>query len=424
MNSSAFQDDWDNISPEIPIDAIALDENHLARATQWSRVGMGAAQQWQIYRNSLAFLGLKQWLLERGISVPPHCSLLSSVMANLLDGVAQVSVGSMQVALCIRGFDGLHPFPMLLRYHQHFLAHLYLWVDLWEETGHVAIASGLWPQDLSAVASPHETDWLIDLPKSAPWLEPEQILFALRYPQPSNPLPRVTVPPIPIATTLTLSGLKAKLQRWTELSLVSEVLTLEESLQILRSPQLSQGFEQTLQLIFHPAWFAGINVGQWWTETVDAIQSEMGWQPLPMMAMRSPSSEKSAILGRLFQQGIEIPSHAQASYQDLSFADQSLRLYAVAWVNRSPAETTWSLLMALCNVPGADLSQGVQFEIRDRDASLAQQQLNPQETNACCYIQVTGELEEKFWVTLTDPTQPEHGMTLPPFFFNSIESNG
>ncbi len=80
--------------------------------------------------------------------------------------------------------------------------------------------------------------------------------------------------------------------------------------------------------------------------------------------------------------------------------------------------------MALCNVPGADLSQGVQFEIRDRNASLAQQQLNPQETNACCYIQVTGELDEKFWVTLTDPTQPEYGMTLPPFFFNSIESNG
>lgn len=425
MNSLEYQVSWDDIGQDIPLEAIALDDAQLAQATRWSQLGMGAAQQWQIYRNSLALIGFQQWLTDRGIQAPLNIAqntLKASVTANLLDAIAHVTVGSTQVALCIRPFDHIQSISSLLCHHQPFWADLYLWIDLWEETGHVAIASGLWHQDLNPVAPSPSDSWQMDLPPSPSWLDPEQILLALRRPQ-SQEIPRAIIEsPMVSSAPLTQSRLEGKLQHWTESSLCSEVLEVQEALQILRSPELSHCFEQTLEQKFHPTWLSSINVGQWWSEVVDTVQAEMGWQPLPMMAMRSPSSGNNEILGRLVQQGIQIPAHARASYQDVSFAAQALRLYAVAWPN-TPLEESWSLLIALCPVPSSDLSLPIQFEIRDANESLAQEQLIPKDINACRYIQVTGGLDEQFRVTLTHVQQPEITKTLPSFKFVPVDSN-
>ncbi|NJN23151.1 MAG: hypothetical protein HC810_00400 [Acaryochloridaceae cyanobacterium RL_2_7] len=204
-----------------------------------------------------------------------------------------------------------------------------------------------------------------------------------------------------------------------------EILNLQDQLQVLKSSALSQQFQQILTQKFRPALVRGVDVGQWWNHVLEDWSQQMGWITLPPvnLALRSSADEASDIVGRLCEQGIHIPEQAQASYQDLPVATQSIRLYAVTWpCEASPFKENpamdWSLLLVLCTMPAAALSQSIQIQVRDEVQILATQDLLAHQKQACSFVQVSGSETEKFWVTLMEENQPETTLELPPFYFS------
>ena len=422
----SFQEDWNLLPP----DAIILSQHQLDQASRWSRKGYGEPQQWQIYRHGLALLGFTQWLGDRGVSNInlQQQSLSQTVPANLLDAVTGISVGQYQVALWIQEVNAQPALPLLLYHYQ--AADFYIGIHVWEETGHVQVMGGIWHTDLasSLASSLSGTEERIEIsPQNL--LDIDQVLLSLKCASwpPNNKL---------VSTEMTMAYdvspqyLKQKLSQWTELSYSHEILNLQERVQVLKSTSLAEEFQSLLDQTFQPSFISGLNVGQWWARSRDKLEQDFGWTRLPQLnlALRSTGDENSEIVGRLCDQGIDIPEHAQASYQDLQIATQSIRLYAVAWPCLSSAlrdieVMDWSLLLVVCTMPAAALSNAIHMEVRDEGQALATQELLPHKAQACSYIQVSGTKDEQFWVTLSEVNQPETALTLPPFFFSPPESS-
>ncbi|NJN23153.1 MAG: DUF1822 family protein [Acaryochloridaceae cyanobacterium RL_2_7] len=113
--------DWDNDSrnepwERIPLEAIALSQRHFSQARQWSQLGYGEPQQWQIYRNGLLLLGLVDWLTEHGVTNVNIGlnSLRQAAPANLLNAVTGIKIGPYQVVLCESDNASVLTLPRLL----------------------------------------------------------------------------------------------------------------------------------------------------------------------------------------------------------------------------------------------------------------------------------------------------------------------
>ncbi|MEM9137049.1 MAG: DUF1822 family protein [Cyanobacteria bacterium P01_F01_bin.42] len=440
MNSFEYSDICLLNLQQMPVDGIALSDRDRAQASRWSKIGFGEAQQWRIYQNGLAALGARQWLQENGVEVSidyAHSSLSNAVTANLLNAVAPLKVGDYRIAICIQPdawIDECRSIPRMLQLYSPLFAHLYLWASISEEQGWVSIESGLWQRDViehgAAVSSP---EWETNLPidADAP-MNIDHILLALRCAQPQQ-LEIATSTAVGSALTaeqsidLSFERLKQKLANWSDLSISSEILTLQESLDILRSPQLSEQFTQILSQKFNATLLSnlipmGINVGKWLVNSADLTLDELGWVSVPALstAMRSPNITSPDLWARLHQQGIVIPNQAETRSHTLLLGNQALQLLATVWsLKENDNDLAWTLLLILCSQPGQSLTELVQLKVRDIDQHLATETLQPGVDQSCSFIQVSGKNQEQFWVTLSLPNQPQMSMTLPPFFYES-----
>lgn len=433
MNSYLQLDDIFFEHEPLPVNVTRLSEDVRYRARTLSQIGFGEAQRWQIYRNGLVMFGVRQWLSERGVQVSvdeSQVTISDPVAANLVDAVVPIVVGEFRLALCIQQPNHLNALsiPQVLGHHSPFFAHLYVWVELSEEDDWISIHAGLWHQQFMSLceSSAIACESYQELTCSD-MLTEDDILLALRCAQRYSEKIEFLPSTQSVTSQITPVTLDQKLKTWTELTVASEVLNPCDVIEILNSPQLSAQFSQTLEQKFRPSVLSqaiqsGINVGRWFSQTINETIDDMSWIDVPSFASAMRSDYHTTLFHLLTQQGVNIPPSAQVKYHDLSLGEQALRLFAMVWPQEKQVEQVdWTLLLVLSSQPNHALTHAVQLDVSDIQAHLASEKVVPGPKD-CGFIQVAGDWTEKFWVTLSVLNCPKMTMTLPPFFFERINA--
>ena len=436
----------------LPLASIPLSDAQIEQAIAWSQVATHESQQWRLYHQGLALLGLEQWLTDRAPALTlqfQNCSLLHPIYANLLDGICLLTVGDIQLCLLATGSltDRLISIPRATLDLTGWTPHLYVLAEVNEDQGWVEIQGGLPGDRLQPPNTPSlspQSDWTYALPRY--WFDasPEDLLLWFNCWQP----PALT--PIPVSVTQPtalnsddLIALAPQLlmpdQDWWQ------VLTWHQAIALLTQPQLADALAQALDTQRHsttplspqsaafspPAptqTLAAINVGLWLQGQLDDLAQTIGWVLLPPLAAdwRSNSSDLMQMLQDLQQQGMEIPPDFGSASRDLSITQVDLRLYALNWslpaTDTAPDQPRWSLLFILGPQPDTPLKAAVRLRVRDATHPLHEQILHPDDTQPYCYTQVIGTWDEQFWVAIAPAdAPPDTEIELTPFCFDPKE---
>lgn len=346
-------------------DTISLTEAQIDRASAISQRESIEAKQWQLYLNTLAQLGVENWLQNRA----PELRVLSdrSLESN------QLRIGNFRIHLIAT--DELEADEVAISrsaIDSTFIPHLYVLVEVLEELGQVQIRSAIEQAQLieqvRSMQPEDETYWLNAESFDA---NPDRLLLWLRCLD-ADALP--TVAP----------------SRTSGISIANAV---------------TQG---------------AMNVGLWLNDRLDQMAEEFAWILLPAPApnlelqpMRSANEEFNQVLHQLMQQGrINALPQARGGYRDFQCEDALLRLYAMTW--KAAGDSDWTLLLVLGAQPGAALPLGTRLQVRDADRVLAEPVLHDRAQDYL-FTQVIGTEAERFWVSIG--FQNGATLTLPPFTF-------
>jgi hypothetical protein len=171
------------------------------------------------------------------------------------------------------------------------------------------------------------------------------------------------------------------------------------------------------QLLVQPA----VELGNWVKQQWQELEEQAGWLLMPEWqmagALRSSGSSLTTktsddfvkVLQDLAGQGVDLPSQARAAYRTVQLGTVPLDLCVLT----APlGEKEWSLLLLV--KPQADqmLPVGLQLQIGEGQSVLVEQQVQ-QGDKGSLYVQIVGELDEQFEVTLSQPDGT--ALLLPPF---------
>jgi hypothetical protein len=446
----------------LPIEAIALEPNHIDQAVQLSSQIPSETRQWQTYLNALALFSFEQWLSERASEIPvnrEHCSVLQPQYANVIEAVCNPRVGEFKVCLLTPGtlIDEV-VVPRAAIDLPEYTAHFYVVLEVQEEQEQATVRGFLrhdqLVERLQSANLQAGQDWTYELPLA--WFDhdPERLLLYLRCLDPTA----IPLPAVPTDRLATLSGMQAELatllpQLQSPDLPLWQVLTWEQGVALLTSPELlnwlyrlqteqpdSQQASLTSQLshLFHRLSQRIVNVRLWLQDELDEVAQSLSWILLPAPALataslrslsvsagESPTEVFEAIITELRGMGMEIPPQARGAYRDLSLAEADLRLYAVTWPLPAPGISEWTLLLVLGAQPGSDLPFGLKLQVREMSAVsqdeptsvLVERELEQNTDNTYLYTRVVGTWEEAFLVTIALGTG--EALTLPPFSFVS-----
>ncbi|MBD2091282.1 DUF1822 family protein [Microcoleus sp. FACHB-1515] len=341
-----------------------MSEAQIDRALTISQRESIEAQQWQLYLNTLAQMGIENWLQKRA----PELRMLSDRSLE----PCQLRIGNFRVHLIATDELGADEVAISQSaIESTFTPHLYVLVEVLEELGQIQIRSAIEQAQLveqvRSIQADGETYWLNTELFDA---NPDRLLLWLRCLD-ADAMPTVapTASRSSIANTVTQSA---------------------------------------------------INVGLWLNDRLDQLAQEFAWILLPaptpsleMRSMRSPNEEFNRVLHQLTQQGrINALPQARGGYRDFQCEDALLRLYAMTW--KAATDSEWTLLLVLGAQPGATLPIGTQLQVRDAEQVLAEPVLHDR-TQDYLFTQVIGTDAERFWVSIG--FQNGATLTLPPFTF-------
>jgi len=416
-----------------PPNIIVLSHEDIARAVTQTET-IRPAEGWQAYLNAIAWVGVQQWLSERGLEIETaRCSVTRPEVSGLLGAVCNLKVNDFH--LCLVPASGLDKetvaIPRAAMELTAFAPQIFVLVDVWEEAGRIAVQGCLRYDHLSARIAelseglPKNSDWTYSAPRT--WFDtsPDSLLLYLRcLPHETLPQAAAIAPPVlPSVAQVqdTLSTLSNRLQSMVP---VWKLLTWQQAAVVLSQPELGQ------LLLSSPApdlvEQAATNVRQWFQDSVDQVTQDHKWQLLPplsrlqeatsMRYSRSPVEQFEDIVTTLSQSGTSIPSQARAAYRDLSWQAVSVRLYAITW-DLSPItpDEAWCLLLLLGPQPNRKLPVGITLRVSDDMQVLDEQTLVETGPDAYLFSQVIGEWHEQFQVTVNLTNGAE--ITLPPFTY-------
>lgn len=410
--TSEFADllDWETQ----PGGEVTLLPAHIQQASRWSQSVQDPEQQWQVYLNGLALLGFEQWLHQRAPELTftdQQCSIRQPLYASLINAVCQLQVGEFKVCVLAIGSltDTQFSLPRAVLDLPEFAAHWYVWVEVLEELEQVRVQGGCSYDDLAQQADslPVELDWHYALPLQH-ILEPDALLLGLRCLEPGSivlPIAQATAQPESQATLQKkIAAVLPQLR--SQKRTLWQVLTWAEGSLLLSSPELSRWLAS--ELMPQPAiGRAAINAACWLRDQLDSTAQALSLMLMPntMSAFRSARG-LDGVRADLAAGGIEIPTAARGTYQDLQWGNLDLRLYTIIWTIPAaaptrPGDEEWVLLLVLGAQPNARPPFGVKLEVRDQTQVLVEEVLDERRNNSYLYAQVIGEWNEQFQITLS-----------------------
>jgi len=371
-------------------------------AVDWAvQMGQQVApgQQWMTFLRALALRGVQQWL-EDGAS-----GLLLTYDPTESPGLAvQGRVNGFRLCIVSQGTlsDGQVPIPKRTLEDAEAFAHLYLLVDVREETDQVTILGGLRRDRLLAQQDAlvfNETDREKDdandtcfVPVAFFNAAPEEILLYL------NCLDPAQLEPAGQLAQATLTPQEATQERIQAAT--------QEAINVWRwlGDSRRERFANRLDTL------------------ANTVTSTLTWALLPPLslspAMRSshgPAETLEVVLRQLESAGVVIPATARGAYTDLHRAGVPLRLCALTWTHLEGSQPEWCMLLVLGPTPGEQILPGTRLVVRDAETILADSTLSPTSGANHLYAQVFGTWDEAFKVSVALPD----GSTLswPPFVF-------
>ncbi|MBN3958726.1 DUF1822 family protein [Nostoc sp. NMS8] len=393
---------------------------HFQQAARLSKLIYLPQQRWQVYLSALAVLGFEQWLKERAPDLhiqTDSASIWQPAYANLLAVAYNIRVGDFKICLITSSnLTDQHSVPFAAFDIPDFAAHFYVLMQVEEEEQQVAVSSFMnyeqYDRYQTAAGLEIDADWTYTLPST--WFNPDSdaLLLNLRCLQADA----IKLPTLSQTTqNNTVFALRQKL-----INLISQlknkyiwqVLTVKEGTILLSNPDLvNLAYKGVSAASVQPL----INVGLWLRDRIDGLAQELGWMlmPLPVLSgMRSLQDEFDQIRAGLEQQGVHIPPTARGAYRDLESEQGSVRMYVIMWVlSETTEKPEWMLLVALGSQPQAQMPKTLKLEVRDEAQILFGESLQGT-SQGILYAQVIGDLDEKFWVTVT---ADDAVFEIPPF---------
>jgi len=370
--------EFPDLAPDVEFDRLHPTTVHLSQAEVDWAVQIGQAEpeahQWLTFLRAMALRGVDHWLRQGSTELaltydptqPPGTGIQAEVNGFRLCLVVQGGLSDDQVTIPQTTLPPTPPPPF---------AHLYLLVEVREETDQVTILGGLRRDHLLA----HQASGRLTpsgdtytLPIALFDAEPEDILLYLTC---------------------------------------------------LHPDQLLAPAPETAPASSTEPW---INVGRWLQDrldnVLDSLTESLTWNLLPplslshaLMAVQGPADTLEAVLRELAPAGIDIPAAARGAYTDLQPAGLPFRIYALIWPVWDSPEPEWCLFLVLGPAPGHALPIGVRLQVSDATEMLADSALDAQSSAQYLYAQVFGTWEEAFTIAIQLPS----GATLhwPPFVF-------
>lgn len=349
-------------------EAIVLSEAQVVQATRlaWPHP---EDQQWAVYLNGLALLGVQQWLQEAYLPQTVRCVWTEAgIRCRLgryhLQVVALTSVADATV-------DLLHPSRQI----DDAPIHLYILAEVQEELAQVTVRAGLRHDQLQAFIASSASSFLpaecgaecetVSVPLSAFQCSPMDLLLYLRC------LDAAAIAPSPCTT------------------------------------EPASSWEQP--------W---INVSHWFNHQLDQTAQALSWYLLPPLAaataLKSPTEVLESVLSDLEPLGVAIPPRARGACTEIGLGGLTLQLYALTWTIFHPEQPPeWSLFLVLGAQPGDALPAGTRLMVADAEAVMVTTVADA--TDSHLYAQVYGTWTEAFTVTLALPGGPQQ--TLPAFVY-------
>lgn len=443
MNNITMSVEFDRL----PIESLSLDTEEINCAITLSSLIPDDSRQWQTYLNSLASLGLKQWLEERDDNLTVNwqeSTIAKPELANVVPVATNLQVGVLKLCTIAIGslFEQQVSLPRLVVDLPEYVPHFYVLVEVLEEQECCVVRGFISYQQLvehlqTAQLNSPQADWTYQIPLNRFELDPNRLLLYLRALEPDT----IVLPAIPENRQQQLAALEPELGRLlpqlqAKTTQMWQILNWEQASAVLTSPELLEWIYnlqannletanttsvQTylldlLKLVTQPA----INLGRWLWDELDEIGESLAWNLLPLVPaseFRTPAEEFRGIQTRLKAQGIEIPPVARCGHHNFLLAGNPLRIYAVAWNSSTENNPNmWSLLLILGATAPYSLPNNLKFRISDRTGILAEQQVNPQHTDSYLFTAIAGTWDEKFIASAS--IAPGVEVTLPPFAFD------
>ncbi len=393
---------------------------HFQQAASLSKSIHLSEQRWQVYLSALAVFGFEQWLQERAPDLrllSDSASIWQPAYANLMAAACNIQVGDFKICLITASsLTNEHSIPFFALDIPDFAAHFYVLVQVEEEQGKVAVSGFLnykQYQSYQQIARLQvDKDWTYTLPQT--WFnpDPQALLLNLRCLE-ADAIKLPTSIPTPQNDTVALRKKLVKLESQLQTKYLWKLLTVKEATTLLSNPELVNWvYKKETTSPVQPL----INVGLWLRNQIDTAAQELGWMLMPspvLSGLRSLRGDFEQIRSGLEQQKIHIPSAARGAFRDLESEQGSVRLYAITWVLSETADNPeWMLLVALGPQPEAEMPKTITLEVRDETRSLFEQPLEDT-SQGILYAAVIGNINERFWVTVT--ADNEVVFEIPPF---------
>ncbi|MEA5497570.1 DUF1822 family protein [Limnoraphis robusta Tam1] len=355
-------------------DSISLTLEQVNLAAEMSKkLATRPRQQWQVYLNILAKLGIVEWLRLRAPEFTiEHDIQLSSLSVN------QVQVDNFRLNLIVTDSSTNSEVcvPRVLLENEINASQLYVLVEVIEdlpvledaeEQVNVSVLGYLTSTQLSQQTPIIIDDELALL--STDWFElkPDKLLLYLRCFEPE-----------PVSS----------------------------------KQQLYQAVKPVL------------NVANWLNNQLDKIAQDLSWMLLPPLSYssefrdaRSPMELFSEAVNALRKQDpkVVVPFEARTACKEFVWGEVAMRLYATTWqINPNSYSPEWTLLLLLTSQPSSSLPVGTQLRVRD-ELNLLEEPVLTNPSKAYIYAQVIGDYNEQFSVTINFPNGT--AITLPPFTF-------
>lgn len=389
--SSPFEPDYGLL---LPTDTLALSEAEIDWAKQQSQMGTDYAAAWQIYLNALARIGLQHWLEHRA----PDLLNEADLPRVSIDQLCEVTIGNYRLYLIAT--DAIDDAEVPLTHAAvttNFRPHFYVLVEVFEELQQVRVGGYLSQAQLAQ---------LLPRPSSsqAPTVSQSDLYW--------------------LSITDFDLNIDRLLLQLSCLNPETSLGTSSESSLELTSDSFTSSIAQSI------ASTAAINAARWINNQLDQAAQDLAWVLLPPsagMAMRSlrfSSEQLGEVMADLMQRGeIAVPPQVGHAYRDIQLGEAQLRLYAVTWeLPNVNASTGWILLLILGTPTGSRMPSEVRLQVRDQTQLLAD--VTPAVTptgipstnrpDRYLYAQVSGELHESFYVTLS---WRDRQVDLPPITF-------
>lgn len=348
-------------------------------------------QQWQVYLNSLARLGIIEWLQQRAPELVQENDLTGDLGELYLESIYHLKVGNFKLNLIVTD-SSMNPEVCVPRIF------------------------------LEDIPNSRQFYVLVEVIEDVPALEDseEQVNISVLGYLTSDQLNQHN--PIILDDELALFSTD-----WFELEPDRLLLYLRcfesETVGNQQSGNSTQPSIAASQNRLYQTSQSALNVGNWLKNQLGQFAEELSWTLLPPLSyssafreLRSPIELFSDAVTELRNQAqLVIPYEARTAYKEFMCGEIAMRLYVTTWqIDADFNSPEWTLLLVLAAQPSSNLPVGTQLTVRD-ELQVLEAPVLSEHTEDYIYAQVIGAYDEQFYVSISCPDG--NGIILPPFTF-------